>query len=209
MLIDTQISSFPIPAEIWFKGYDGLPSLPPLYLSGRDALAIERRSIKGVNLRNEMRRYTLCCQRMQGIVHEIAHQSGVLPQPIKWPSQNQDDSNLPSARAYLAIMALMGRWMFKFLSDSPPEQLELLYPRVSSVFFPPEDAERHLKCFEFIATHPQVDLLFERAARESTLPICDSSISVVNCRKAFHMRHESLKFIALRGYGLVDVLEIV
>ena len=68
MLIDTQISSFAIPPDIWKNDHDIASNLPPLHLPARDALAIERRAAKGVNLRNEARRYTLCCERIQGIV---------------------------------------------------------------------------------------------------------------------------------------------
>jgi len=207
MPIDTQISSFTIPREVWKNGYDGAPDLPPLHLAARDAIAIERRAIKRVNLRNEQRRYTLCCERIQGIVQELSRELSVLPNPLVWPSQS--NPKIPIARAYLAVMAFMGRWMSRFLKSLPAEQLKSIYPRVSAVFFPPEDAARHLECFDLIANHPQVHLLFERAAGDATLAEGSSDVSATQCQQAFYMRHELLKAVAAKGQGLVDVLELV
>jgi len=209
MSFDTQISSFLIPSEIWSNGHTDTPNLPPLYLPARDALAIERRAMKGVNLRNEKRRYTLCCERIQGIVHELSDVSGILPKPLIWPTYHQENEKAPSARSYLAIMALIGRWMSKFLSKLPPDQLQFIYPRVSAIFSPPEDAECHLKCFELIANHPKAHSLFERAARDATLEDSPFVVSDMQCQRAFYMRYELLKVVAERGYGLVDVIEFM
>lgn len=209
MPIDTQISSFLVPVEIWSNGHPSTPNLPSLHLPARDALAIERRARKGVNLRNERRRYTLCCERIQGITHELSEVSGVLSKPLIWPSFEQDNQKVPSARAYLAIMTLIGRWISRFLSKLPPDQLQFIYPRVSAVFFPPEDAQHHLKCFELIANHPTVHSLFERAARDATLEASPFVISDMQCQRAFYMRLELLKAVAVKECGLVDVIEVV
>lgn len=206
MLIDTQISSFAVPPEIWKNGHESAPYLPPLHLPARDAMAIERRAVKGVNLRNEQRRYTLCCERIQGIVQELSQKSGVLPDPLFWPSHGQSNSETSSARAYLAVMDFIGRWISRFLRE---EILQLGYLRFAAVFFPPEHAARHLKASEFIANHSQVHRLFERAAREATLENSPFTVSAAQCQEALHMRYKLLKVVAAKGYGLVDVLELV
>ena len=207
MLIDTQISSFPIPPEIWKNGHENAPDLPPLHLPDRDAMAIERRAEKEVNLRSEQRRYTLCCERIQGIVQELSQKTGVLPVPVIWPSHSQNNSKVPSARSYLAVMDVIGRWMSRFLSREEIRKLD--YLRFATIFFPPEDAACHLKAFEFIANHSQVRRLFERAARDATLENSPFTVSATQCQEAFHMRYELLKVVAAKGYGLVDVLELV
>jgi hypothetical protein len=209
MLIDTQISSYPVPAAIWFNGYDGAPNLPPLHLPARDATAIERRAMKRVNLRNETRRYTLCCERIQGIVQELSQEPGVLPEPLVWSAHSRSDAGIPNARSYLAIMNLMGRWMAKFLANLPAEEHQFIYPRVSALFFPPGDAELHLKCFELASKHSDLQRLFERAARDATLESSSFAVSATQCENAFHMRYELLEAVAAEGYGLVDVLELV
>ena len=66
------IRSYLIPHDIWLSGWSDLPHLPAVALPARDALEIERRFRKEMNLRNEVRRYTVCCERIQGIVRDLA-----------------------------------------------------------------------------------------------------------------------------------------
>ncbi|HUS84612.1 MAG TPA: hypothetical protein VMX56_05675 [Anaerolineales bacterium] len=170
-------------------------------------MAIERRARKEVNLHSEQRRYTLCCERIQGIVQELSQKPGVLPTPVVWPSHSQNNSKIPSARSYLAVMDVIGGWMSRSLSRE--EILQMGYVRFSTVFFPPEHAAPHLKSCEFIANRSQVHHLFERAARDAALENSPFTVSAAQCQEAFRMRYELLKTIAAKGYGLVDVLELV
>ena len=54
-----------VPKEIWKPREDSMGDIFPFV---EDALAIERRIKKGVNLTNERMRYQLCCSRIQKAV---------------------------------------------------------------------------------------------------------------------------------------------
>jgi hypothetical protein len=205
MLLATQISSFAIPKKIWANGYDSIPGLPPLALIARDALAIERRSNKGVNLLNEQRRYTLCCERMQGIIEELAVQDGLLRPPLVWPVE--DTQEIPSARAYLAIIEVIISWMRKHLSVDEKERVE--YIRFPRIFFPPDHATLHLKQFDFLSHHAEISSLFELAAQTASIKDSRFLLSSAECKRAFELRYELLKGLAAQNLGLVDVLDLV
>jgi hypothetical protein len=198
MSTDTQISSFFVPENIWTQGYHARPDLPPLVLSTRDALDIERRARKRVNLRNESHRYILCCERIQGIVRELSQQAGLLPPPIVWPVHRTSNGVSASALAYLALIEAIS-W---FLRGSP-------YSRVSTLFFPPEHAKPHLQIFEAIRQHTDVDQLVERAARNASLPGSTFDVTPGQCRIALDQRHELLRTAVSEVCGLVDVIELV
>jgi hypothetical protein len=198
MLTDTQISSFLVPATIWHQGLSGRPDLPPLALPARDALDIERRDTKGARLRNEARRYVLCCERIQGIVRELSMEVGVLSAPVVWPATSVADGSVPTARAYLALSEAIGR----FVRGSP-------YPRICAIFFPPEHGRRYLHILDAILQEPQLDQLLSRAATAAALPGSTATVTSQECGNALQHRREMLTTVASQGCGLVDVVELI
>ncbi len=65
MNFTTTLTLHMVPAGGWEKVADPLEEISPFV---EDALAIERRMVKGVNLANERKRYHLCCRRIQDAV---------------------------------------------------------------------------------------------------------------------------------------------
>lgn len=198
MLTDTQIKSFMIPQDIWINGYAGRPNLPPLLLPARDALDIERRAQKDVNIRNEIRRYTLCCERIQGVVGELSLVEGLLAVPVVWPTHRTPSEDSPSALAYLALAESLSLR----LKNSP-------YSRVAAIFFPPEHAKIHFQVFEAICRRSDLDQFLEHAAKQSSTSGSITKASVSECRKALNQRCSLLNIVASRQHGLVDVIELL
>jgi hypothetical protein len=207
MLPATQIRSFAIPDAIWYKGESRLDTLPQLAVPARDALAIERRAIKNVNILQEKRRYTLCCERMQGIVEELAYLGDVLPQPIIWLARKNGMSDTLSATAYIACMTVIGQYLARIApSMSAQEKRDYLYERMPAVFFPPDHADRHDKCYKYVCARADLPALFSRAI--TMFPQEAVGISIEDCRQAFIARAELVRISAEKGYGLVDVVEL-
>lgn len=198
MLIGTQIRSFLVPFEIWHQGYNGRRDLPPLAIPARDALDIERRSEKDLSLRNEAQRYTLCCERIQEIVAELASELEITTPPVLFPSDDAaKDLAAPSARAYLALMDALRR----SLKGSP-------YRRVSAVFFPPEHAILHSQVYEVMASRDGIGELFIQASKRGSLPDEMCNPTPEQCRAAFAQRHRLLKIAASEGKAIVDLIEL-
>lgn len=197
MLIDTQINSYLIPKSLWEQGYPGRADLPPLAIPARDALDIERRAQKGVNLRNEANRYILCCERIQGIVRELAHEAHLLRPPMVWPAHHGPIASVPSARAYLALIEAL----------SPYQRRDPKF-RFAAIFFSPEYAGLHQKIFEAIRQGTGIDQLLERTAKSASLLGDSFVVSTEQCKAALERRYELLKIAALEECGLVDVVEL-
>ncbi len=204
MLLDTQIKSFAVPNSVWENGHEDRPDLPALSLVARDALAIERRANKGVNLRNEQRRYTLCCERMQGITEELAY-SNILRPSLVWPVEFAN--NRPRTRAYLAVVDAIFPWMRTHLSKD--EKNRVVYFRFAHVFFPPEHAQPYRDQFDFLKRHVEINSLFDLAAQTANLKGSLSVISPGECEQAFQQRHELVRSLVGQHLGIVDVLEMI
>lgn len=201
MSTDTQIKSYAIPAEMWLRGSPRRADLPPLSIPARDALDIERRSKKGVNLRNEAQRYTLCCERIQGVTADLASEEGLLPPPAVFVRAASNDNPAPTARGYLAVIEAVTLYWQKALGKS--------YSRIASVFFPPEDAARHSQLYEAISTVPNVGELFTKAAERASLPGAHFKVTPQQCRAAFELRRELLRSAMSAGSAVVDVIELI
>lgn len=197
MLIGTQIKSFWVPCEIWHHGSSRRKDLPPMAVPARDALEIERRFLKGATLRNESQRYTLCCERIQTIISEVA-QDGLLNQPIVFTTDQASNRAEPTVRSYLTLIDTV----CMKLRGSP-------YPRVAAVFFPPDHAERHYAIYEAMQRLKDINELFLQAAKRATLPDEDSAQMMEQCRQAFYKRLEFLRIAASRGEAVVDVVEVI
>lgn len=195
MLIGTQIKSFLVPQDVWHHGYVGRSDLPPIAIPARDALDIERRFRKGACLRNESRRYTLCCERIQAIISELASVPDLLGKPILYAAQQVAGEADSSSVAYISVLNTLR----SSLRQTP-------YPRVASVFFPPDHAKRHCQVFDFIHKRPELEQLFDRAAKHAS--VLDDNCTPRQCSEAFAKRHQTLKLAAAEDLAIVDVLYV-
>jgi hypothetical protein len=196
MLTDTQISTYLIPSELWQWGEATRSDLPPLARPALDALDIERRSGKGTLLRNESHRYILCCERIQGIVKELTS-AGILRENAKFIASRALKAGQPSALAYIAITDLLTRSMKK----NP-------YPRLSAIFFPPDDAREYLSVLEHIFKNAPLDDILRRASRSGSTDDAHR-ITMDDCRVALITRIEVVRNAAAKNRGIVDVVELV
>lgn len=69
-MMQTRFLLCAVPAEIWGEQASLKEPLLTLQALIKDALAVERRLPKGVNLENERSRYTLCCQQIESITSQ-------------------------------------------------------------------------------------------------------------------------------------------
>jgi len=199
MLTDSQIRSFLIPAQVWEEGVQSRPDLPPIAMPARDALDIERRAKKRVNLRNELHRYSICCERIQGITAELVMEKNVLPAPLIFSRSNFNDKQLSTARSYLALIDVLSRG----------QNQNLPYKRMASIFFPPDHAKLHLKFYEMISKSLKINELFAIAAESASLPNEHFQITAEQCRMAFDQRQDHLRKAAQTGNAVVDIIELV
>lgn len=203
MSTDTQINSFLIPADLWTHGWSGRPALPPLAIPAADALDIERRAAKRVGLRNESRRYTLCCERMQAIVRELDREPGLLPQPLLWPVHRVASDSNPSARAYLAIVEI-----FSFLFERQPDGRVI---RFFQSFIPPDNVAIQAQRAEESRGMAHFDEILKRAAERASPAGSAIVVTAEECRHAFDRRCHLLQTAAQTSptaYGIVDVVEL-
>ncbi|MEZ4667569.1 MAG: hypothetical protein R3E39_06585 [Anaerolineae bacterium] len=208
MSFDMQIRTILVPTNIWYNGDPELPHSPLAAMAQRDAMAIERRAQKRVNVRSEKRRYVLYCDRIQGIASELSSMSSNCPNAFVWPAQAEPDSKVPSAYIIFTISTNILRFVqTKNKSMINDEQPYSLYPRASTIFVPPSDANVHFDFYQMIHEHPSVDKLFELCSNMTQNDI--HHLSPDECQRGFQMRYEFLKMVASREYGLVDVLEII
>jgi len=202
MLTNTQISSFLIPEKIWNKGISGNNQILPLSIPARDALEIERRRNNNINLRNEDHRYTIACERIQSLAVETYQNYADLPKPVIWGPYLNADAKLPTSLAYLAVMEILYRGLFKSMSMLP-------YQRFLAVFFPPSDKEIHLKLYQFLVDYPKIDDMMERASKLSKRMGTDYKVSAKDCKLSLFTRLDLIKRAQTQNCGLVDVINIV
>ena len=207
MWIFTQISSYPVPREIWEGGSSALPHLPSLSQPARDALEIERRSRKAVNLRNESRRYSLCCERIQGIVRMLALGEAHVPEPFVWRAYDAKGDS-PKALAWLALSEYLRR--FYTVDRNGVERDRLRYDRLEAVFHPPGlQVSNLLALFEQIRKNPHLDQVFVAASQKAE--VCNPALQVTpeECRVAFEDRFDLIMKCSKESLGLVDLIDLV
>lgn len=120
----SRIKLYLLPEEFWQKRDDPLSDISVFV---RDALAIERRIKKGVNLVNERMRYQLCCRRIQSAVARY-HDEGLETEIL-------DDG-------YIAFL----RFLYADAKTCECASLS----RISANFFPPERVEEQIIFFKNI-----------------------------------------------------------
>ncbi len=208
MLIGTQISSYLISKDIWESGYTGLPAIPPLALPARDALDIERRSREGVTLRNEERRYTLCCERMQGIARELSLGGAPIPDPFIWASYESEQVENPKAMAWLALSEYF-RSKYQ-INRNGIEKDTLRFDRLEAVFHPPGiKISNLLALFEKIKENPLLDKVFAAIVQQTAVATSKLPVTKEECSAAFEGRCGLLKRCLQESLGIVEVVELV
>lgn len=205
MSIAIQISSFLIPQQIWECGYKPLFHLPPLAIPVRDALEIERRSRKEVNLRNEARRYSLCCERISGIVRELALGEAPLPKPFVW-SVSEKDIN-PRGVAWLTLAEYLRR--FYRIDRSGVTKDTLRYDRLEATFHPPGlRVANLLALLEVVEKNPHLPQVLLDACNKAHISTPVMSVTVAECGAALNARIELLKRCVSESLAMVDLIEI-
>ncbi|MEA3359191.1 MAG: hypothetical protein U9R17_07280 [Thermodesulfobacteriota bacterium] len=119
----TRITMHIVPKEIWKPREHSMGDIFPF---AEDALAIERRIKKGVNLNNERMRYQLCCIRIQKAVLNM-----------------EKNENVSLGRDYYDLLHM--------LYDSFPAEVGDC--RLLTCFFPPEKVKVHLYAFTKLITN--------------------------------------------------------
>jgi len=202
MLTNTQISSYLIPKEIWEAGRTGYTQISPLSIPARDALEIERRRNKNINLRYEDHRYTIACERIQSLAVETFQNDKDLPRPVIWPTHFGVGKKHSTALAYLITIESLFRALFKSIDKLP-------YQRFLAVFFPPDDKDNHLKLFQVLVNNIHIDDMMLRASNLSRRMGTDFEITPEQCKLALLDRFDLLNTIQSQNCGLVDVIQIV
>lgn len=202
MSIDTQISSFLIPATIWMHGTDHRGDLAPLARPARDALDIERRARKDAGITNEARRYTICCERIQSITVSLSQSPGLLPAPMVWPAHASLPAGQVSARAYLALVESVSRTL------RTTGQASNVYTRLGALFFPPEHIPAYAQMLRTIIVHPHLENLLGEASKLSAASNPDSRIDTGACRQALELRLTLVEQSVAAHAAIVDVIEL-
>ena len=209
MWIGTQISSYMIPGEIWLSGYAGHP---PLTFPARDALDIERRWRKGVDLRKEARRYVGCCERMQGIARDLALAAAPIPAPCVWSTYGRRDVSTPSALAYLAIFEYLRRFYTIARRDQSGvlKRERLRYHLAEAIFHPPgKRMSDFLTLLAHVKNEPKLSQMCADASQKAEVADLSFKVSAEECQAAFQQRYGLVAKCVEDGFGLVDVFDIV
>jgi hypothetical protein len=209
MSIGTRISSYLIPRAIWESGYI---SAPPLALPARDALDIERRWRKGVILRNEAKRYAICCKRMQGIARELEILGAPIPPFHVWKSYDDTEGNAPRALAYLALFEYLRRFYKPNRQGAGPQSGEkgLKYDRVEAIFHPPDQRlVAYLSLLSQALSESKLSEMCLQAVRRSEVLAFGFKVDPDECEAALRYRHTLAATCVKLNCGLVDVLDLL
>ena len=187
MWINTQISSFTVPEEIWNSGAKQAPFIPPLAFAADDALEIKRRADKGVNFRSETPRYTICCESLQNITLEL-YQWGVLESPVLWTNP----------LSLLAVLQIIRR-LFRRSGDFQ-----------EAMFLSPTEVGYHSEQLRLIRETEEnhLPLVLEVAATRSDIVQAGNELTVEQCADAFEQYCQLVVDCSLEGKGMVHVLDI-
>ncbi len=141
-MITAKITLCAVPAESWAAERSS-PSTIDIASFAKDALAVEKRLAKGVNLDNERARYSLLCTQIESAVRQTplqdASDASSFARAIdgsKTPCQNVDAS-------YLAATSRLFR-------DLP---LQASSMRLGASYYPPDHVPAHVNAFESAAAN--------------------------------------------------------
>ena len=141
-MIQSQYLLCAVPAELWSTQTSFPEPLSILQALIQDALAIERRLPKNVNLENERSRYTLCCDQIESIASQYISlfktgdefKEGL--KAMRFPVFPIDETYL---HFLIQVMAL------------ETEQKTATRIRLGASFFPPDEVVAHGTAFEQLA----------------------------------------------------------
>jgi len=210
MSIGTQISSYLIPRAIWESGYK---STAPLALPARDALDIERRWRKGVILRNEAKRYAICCKRMQGMARELEILGAPIPHSYVWKSYEHTEGDGPRALAYLAFFEYLRRFYEpkrQGAGAAPPGVKGLKYDRIEAIFQPPgQRLAAYLDLLSQVQIESRLPEMCLIAVSRAEVLALGFKVSPAECEAALRRRHSLAAMCVKLDCGLVDVLDLL
>lgn len=141
-MMQTQFLLCAVPAEFWNNEVSHPEPLSIMQELIQDALAIERRLPKNVNLENERSRYTLCCQQIENIAYQFAalfkngDEFKAILQDGRFPAFTIDETYL--------------HFLFLIETNSAKAQLASEI-RFGSSFFPPDGVSDHATKFRELA----------------------------------------------------------
>ena len=141
-MIQSQFLLCAVPAELWNKEVSLPEPLSILQALIQDALSIEGRLPKKVNLENERSRYTLCCNQIEGIASQF----------VAWWKTGDEFKNLLEAKRFPAFP--IDEAYLHFLVQVMvlgTEQKIADRIRLGASFFPPDEVITHNKEFEQLA----------------------------------------------------------
>jgi hypothetical protein len=161
-----------------------------------------------VNLRNEARRYTLCCERMQGIARELSLGGAPIPEPFVWVAYDSGQAKNPKAIAWLALSEYLRR--FYTVDRNGIKKDKLRYDRLEAIFHPPGNRISNLlSLFEKIQTNPYLAQVFDAAAQKAAVSNPILKVTLEECRVAFESRYSLIQRCVRESLGIVDVIDIV
>lgn len=142
-MITTQVRLIALPLEWWTKNDENYSSVANFV---KDALGIERRIAKGVNLENEYARYSLCCNQIESA---IPYNKLIRAEEDKEFSQIIQQQKIPSvclSEQYIQILS--------YLHQKHPK--EFCESRFGKSFFPPEMLEEKINDLQALAERSKI-----------------------------------------------------
>lgn len=138
----THITLCAVPAAVWAATDQPSVGRPTIGRLVQDALAIERRMKKGVNLEDERTRYNLCCARIEAI-------TSACMEPLE--SQASFKTVLDSGRFPAHPLGITYLDVLRRLLAEDYLQARVGKTRLGATFFPPDTVRDHAMEFSLLA----------------------------------------------------------
>lgn len=211
MLTGTRIRTVFVPLNIWCNGEQSRLDLPPLALPAKDALEIEKRTRKALDLRHESRRYVNCCERMYGISLELLKASLVHVEFQCALGLDGQYAGNDVPRGFIDILAVINRYRRRFderLDKPLPQGVEsnpknVQSSRLGSVFIPPRHPSMaaQLGIFKTISANENfAQLVINRGSMTTQWTVDDVF-------KTAQRRLDVLERAKCKDCGLIDIMD--
>jgi hypothetical protein len=186
-VIASQIKSILAPADFW--------AAQPLNGFVQDAMDIERRIHKKVNVRGESSRYLIICNRIQQI-------GAAYPDVEAHDWKPSDESHGPYALCLLAASTILRAWV---QSNSQLGNIRDRL-RIGKLFSPPTELDADIQLLELLFEKQLVTKLFASAIAKSPFNNIDPVVGPSGCVEALQIRLQLLKTARDANAGVVDVI---
>lgn len=141
-MMQSQFLLCAVPAELWNAQASLTEPLSILQALIQDALGIERRLPKNVNLENERSRYTLCCNQIEGIASQFIT-------PFKTGDEFKEVLKIKRFPIFTIDEVYMHFLVQVMALEAEQETAAKI--RLGASFFPPDEVVQHSKEFEQLA----------------------------------------------------------